>query len=112
MFQMDKRIPVTAAELGRAIRVWLRVMPKHIWRALEKYQIAALDKRQRQDEEPPVHGAVADHIVAQLERARWAVTRPEPPSDLGSPPPWDARTNEHAPPDGQDGGERLPGPGL
>lgn len=85
---MDKRIAVTPSELGRAIRVWLRIMPKHIWRALEKYQLAALDKRQDPDEAPQVHAAVADHIVDQFERARWDVSRPEPPTDLGSPPPW------------------------
>lgn len=85
---MDKRIAVTPAELGRAIRVWLRIMPRHIWRALEKYQLAALEKRHDHDEEPQVHAALADHIVGQLERARWDVTRPEPPADLGSPPPW------------------------
>ena len=85
---MDKRIAVTPAELGRAIRVWLRVMPKHIWRALEKHQVAALEKRHNPDEAPSVHAAVADHIVAQFERARWDVSRPEPPADLGSPPPW------------------------
>jgi hypothetical protein len=88
MFHMDKRIPVTPAELARAIRVWLRIMPKPIWRALEKYQLAALDKRQDPDEAPQVHGAVANHIVDQFERARWDVTRPEPPPGLGSPPPW------------------------
>jgi len=85
---MDKRIAVTRAELGRALRVWLKVMPQHIWRALEKYQLAALEKRQRRDEEPQVHAAVADHIVTHFERARWDVTQPEPPTDLGSPPPW------------------------
>ncbi|HYE28121.1 MAG TPA: hypothetical protein VEA61_07795 [Allosphingosinicella sp.] len=84
---MDKRIAVTSAELARAIRVWLRVMPKPVWRALERYQIAALDKRQKQDEEPPVHAAVADHIVGHFEQADWEVTRPEP-KPLGSPPPW------------------------
>lgn len=85
---MDKRIAVTPAELGRAIRVWLRVMPKHVWRALEKYQVAALEKRHDPDEAPQVHAAVADHIVDQLVRARWDVSRPEPTNDLGSPPPW------------------------
>ena len=85
---MDKRITVTPAELSRAVRVWLRVMPKPVWRALEKYQLAALDKRHDPDEAPQVHAAVADHIVGQFERARWQVTRPEPPVDLGSPPPW------------------------
>jgi hypothetical protein len=84
---MDKRITVTPAELGRAIRVWLRVMPKHIWRALEKYHLAALEKRQTPDEEPQVHAAVADHIVDHFERANWEISRPEP-KDLGSPPPW------------------------
>ena len=84
---MDKRIAVTPAELARAIRVWLRVMPKHIWRALEKYQVAALEKRHDPDEAPQVHGAVADHIADHFERANWQITRPEP-KDLGSPPPW------------------------
>jgi hypothetical protein len=85
---MDKRIAVTPAELTRAIRVWLRIMPKHVWRALEKYQLASLEKRHDPDEAPLVHAAVADPIVDQLVRARWDVNRPEPPTDLGSPPPW------------------------
>jgi len=84
---MDKRITVTPAELSRAVRVWLRVMPKPIWPALEKYQIAALDKRHDPDEAPQVHAAVADHIAGHFERANWEITRPEP-RDLGSPPPW------------------------
>jgi hypothetical protein len=83
---MDKRITVTSAELARAIRVWLRVMPKHIWRALEKYQVAALEKRHDPNEEPQVHAAVAEHIAGHVERANWEITRPEP-KDLGSPPP-------------------------
>jgi hypothetical protein len=89
MFHMDKRIAVTPSELARAIGVWLRVMPKHIWRALEKYQIASLEKRQNPDEAPPVHAAVAEHIADHFERARWEITRPEPKAP-GSPPPWSA----------------------
>jgi hypothetical protein len=85
--RMSKRIAVTSAELARAIRVWLRVMPKPIWHALEKYQIAALEKRQDPDGEPQVHGAVAEHIADHFERANWEITRPEP-KDLGSPPAW------------------------
>ena len=78
---MDKRIAVSPAELARAMKVWLRIMPKAVWRALEKHQIAALEKRQDPDEEPRVHAALADHIVGQFERARWEVSRPEPPAD-------------------------------
>jgi hypothetical protein len=84
---MDERIPVGPAELARAIRVWLRVMPKPIWRALEKYQLAALEKRHDPDEEPQVHAALAEHIADHFGRADWRVSRPEP-RDLGSPPPW------------------------
>jgi hypothetical protein len=84
---MDTRITVTPAELARAIRVWLRVMPKPVWRALERYQVAALDKRTDPEGEPQVHAAVAEHIAGHFERAHWEITRPEP-KDLGSPPPW------------------------
>ena len=84
---MDKRIAVTRSELARAIGVWLRVMPKPIWRALERYQVAALEKRQNADEAPQVHAAVAEHIAGHFERANWEITRPEPKA-LGSPPPW------------------------
>lgn len=84
---MDKRIAVTPAEVAQAIRVWLRVMPRPIWRALEKYELAALEKRQDPDEAPQVHGAVAEHIADHFRRANWEITRPEP-KDLGSPPPW------------------------
>lgn len=87
LFSMAERITVTPAELAQAIRVWLRIMPKPVWRALEKYQIAAIEKRQDPDGEPPVHGAVAEHIADHFERANWEISRPEP-KDLGSPPPW------------------------
>lgn len=84
---MEPRIAVTPAELARAIRVWLRVMPRTVWRALEKYQLEALEKRHDPDQAPQVHGAVADHIADHFRRANWEITRPEP-KDLGSPPPW------------------------
>jgi hypothetical protein len=87
MFYMDKRIAVTPAELAKAVAVWLRVMPRHVWRAFEKYQLASLDKRQMPDEAPKVHAAVAEHIAGHFERADWEITRPEP-KPLGSPPPW------------------------
>jgi hypothetical protein len=86
MFAMDKRIRVTREALVSALRVWLRVMPKRIWRELEKHQIAALDKRQ--GDEPPVRTAVAEHLADKFEQASWEVTHPEPPQGLGSPPPW------------------------
>ena len=41
---MDRRIIVTAAELTAAMTVWLRVMPKRIWRELEQYHLAAKEK--------------------------------------------------------------------
>ncbi|HEX8381489.1 MAG TPA: hypothetical protein VF619_13185 [Allosphingosinicella sp.] len=84
---MEERIIVTRTELAGAVRVWLRVMPKPVWRALEKYQIAALEKRQDPEEEPKVHAAVAEHIAGHFERANWEISRPRP-RDLGSPPPW------------------------
>jgi hypothetical protein len=82
-----ERITVTPAELAQAIRVWLRTMPKHVWRAFRKYELAALEKRQNPDEEPQVHAAVADHIAGHVERANWEISRPEF-RHLGSPPPW------------------------
>lgn len=84
---MDKRIAVTPAELARAVAVWLRVMPKHIWRAFERHQLDSLEKRHDCDRAPNVHATVAEHIAGHFERAEWEITRPEP-KPLGSPPPW------------------------
>ena len=84
---MPKRIAVTREALTKAIFVWLRIMPKRIWRELEKYELAAKDKRQDPNRKPDVHGALAEHIADQFERANWEITYPEPPHP-GSPPAW------------------------
>lgn len=79
------RITVTAAQLATAMTVWLRVMPKRIWRELEAHHLVA--KQKRQGPKPDAERAVAEHLVEQFERANWEVTHPEPKA-LGSPPPW------------------------
>jgi hypothetical protein len=84
---MPERITVTPRELVAAVRVWLRTMPRRIWRELERYEVAAKEKRQDPDEAPQVHSAVADHIARQLHGAAWEVTRP-PSEAPGSPPAW------------------------
>ncbi len=82
---MEKRITVATAELATAMTVWLRVMPKRIWRELEVHHLAAKEKRQ--GERPDAERAVAEHLAKQFERADWQVTHPEPKA-LGSFPPW------------------------
>jgi|GEM_PF-2188971 len=84
---MPERITVTPRELVAAVRVWLRTMPRRIWRELERYELAAQEKRQDPDEAPQVHSAVADHIARQLHGADWEVTRPHPEAP-SSPPAW------------------------
>jgi hypothetical protein len=84
---MPERITVTPKELVAAVRVWLRTMPRRIWRELERYEAAAKEKRQDPDAAPQVHAAVADHIARQLHGAAWEVTRPAPEAP-SSPPAW------------------------
>ena len=73
---MDRRIIVTAAELTAAMTVWLRVMPKRIWRELEQYHLAAKEKRQ--GEKPDVEKAVSEHLANHFERANWQVSYEKP----------------------------------
>jgi hypothetical protein len=87
---MSIRLPVTPSELAKALLVWLRIMPRRVWRELESYEAAARDKRHDPERRPDVQAAIAEHIAGQIERANWEVTRPEPHS-LGSPPPWQGR---------------------
>ena len=73
---MDRRTVVTRHELARAIAVWLTVMPKHIWKDLENYYLLAEQKRQ--EARPQVEEAVADHLAARFERAKWEVSYEKP----------------------------------
>lgn len=84
---MSSRIPVTPVELAKAILVWLRVMPKRVWRDLEAYERAAKEKRHDPESKPDPEAAIAAHIVHHMQAAEWTVTRPETEAP-GSPPPW------------------------
>ena len=84
---MRKRITVTRETLVTALVIWLRTMPKRIWHELEKYELAAKDKRQNPDEKPDVHGAVSEHIADHFERGNWEISYPEP-APPESPPAW------------------------
>jgi hypothetical protein len=88
---MSEPIVVTREKLATAMTVWLRVMPKRIWRELEKHNLLALQKRQ--GNRPDVERAVAEHLAEQFSVAKWEVNHAEP-GGLGSPPSW-----EHNPAD-------------
>lgn len=64
---------MTRGELATAIGIWLKVMPKRIWRELEKHNLLALEKRQ--GPRPEVEKAVAERLAGEFERRGWDVSR-------------------------------------
>lgn len=72
------RITVTPEKLKRAILIWLRVMPKHVWRRYEDYERKAADKRHLPEDEPNARGELADYLAGRFEKADWEITHPEP----------------------------------
>ncbi len=67
MFCTKKRIAVTPEQLAASLIVWLRVMPKYVWREFEKYQLAAREKRQ--GDRPDVERAVAEHLAGTIRQS-------------------------------------------
>ena len=72
-----KRITVSQKELATAVLVWLRVMPKHVWRKYEAYERLVAAKRHRIEDEPRAREEIASYIAAKLNQAGWEVSYPE-----------------------------------
>lgn len=77
MFCNMKRITVTRNELERAIRVWLRVMPKRVWRKYEAYERLAAEKRAGDEDRPQAREEMASYIAGKFAQAGWEITYPE-----------------------------------
>jgi hypothetical protein len=73
---MPGRITVARDKLAAALTVWLKTMPKHVWRELEKHNLLALEKRQ--GARPEIERQVAEHIAAKFEQVSWEVSHEEP----------------------------------
>jgi hypothetical protein len=72
------RITVTPDKLKLAFRIWLRVMPKHVWRRFEAYERKMADKRHLPEDEPDARGELADYLAERFAAAHWEITHPEP----------------------------------
>lgn len=73
-----ERITVSEKELATAVMVWLRVMPKHVWRKYEAYERLAAQKRQTAEDEPQAREAIAFYIAHKFAQAGWEITYPRP----------------------------------
>ena len=83
MFSRMKRIIVTQEELARAVLVWLRVMPKRVWRRYEAYERLVAAKRHTIEDEPRAREEVADFVAEKVRQAGWEITYPEPEQKSG-----------------------------
>jgi hypothetical protein len=72
------RVVVTREKLKNALLIWLRVMPKHVWRQFEAYERKAAEKRQMPEDEPKAREEMADYIADQFVRRNWEITHAEP----------------------------------
>jgi|GEM_PF-4242170 len=72
------RIVVTHDKLKIALRIWLRVMPKHVWRRYEDYERKMAGKRHSPEDEPNARGEMADYLAGHFEMADWEITHPKP----------------------------------
>jgi hypothetical protein len=73
-----KRITVTPEKLRQAILIWLRVMPKHVWRRYEAYERLAAAKRHSEADEPKAREEIAEYLAGRFGQANWEITHPEP----------------------------------
>jgi hypothetical protein len=82
------RIMVTSEELERAIAVWLKTMPRHLWRAYEA-MLAVDEKRRNPDDRVDPHHVLAAYLAGKFAQVKWEATypAPPPPGDYNSPTP-------------------------
>jgi hypothetical protein len=55
-----RRVVVTRDKLKLALQIWLRVMPKHVWRRFEAYERKMAEKRHMPEDEPKAREEIAD----------------------------------------------------
>ncbi|HEY0114572.1 MAG TPA: hypothetical protein VGB54_02515 [Allosphingosinicella sp.] len=83
---------VTPQELERAVCVWLKVMPPHLWRPYQR-MLEIDQKRRREGDTVDPRNILAAYIAGQFMRARWDVSHPLPPTltpnTMQKPPPRD-----------------------
>lgn len=83
----DPIIRISPDELRRAIAVWLRVMPNHLWRPYEK--MLAIDRKvRREGDTVDPRDILAEYVTGKFVQANWTATRERPPvmMDLTSQP--------------------------
>jgi hypothetical protein len=68
---------VTPQELERAVCVWLKVMPAHLWRPYQR-MLEIEQKRRREGDTVDPRNILAAYIAGQFRRARWEVSHPQP----------------------------------
>lgn len=66
-------VTVTPAELEHAIAVWLKVMPKHLWRDYER-MLQIDPKRLNQEDRVDPRQVLAAYLCGEFERANWSTS--------------------------------------
>jgi hypothetical protein len=62
---------VTPDELATTLRVWLRTMPKHLWRPYEQMLAAAGSRRIGADDRVDPADVIAAYMVEKFAQTRW-----------------------------------------
>jgi hypothetical protein len=70
-------ITVTPEELRRDFTVWLKVMPKSLWRSY--LAMLEVDPRRRNPEDRvDPHALLGEYLAEQFVRAKWTAPYPKP----------------------------------
>jgi hypothetical protein len=78
MFRRMKRVVVTPEQLSTALLIWLRVMPKHVWRRYEAFERKQAEKRHSAEDEPKAREEIADYLAGRFSKSGWEITHDAP----------------------------------
>ncbi|HEY0116270.1 MAG TPA: hypothetical protein VGB54_11150 [Allosphingosinicella sp.] len=76
MDDSQPRITVTPEQLERNFRVWLKVMPLHLWRPYQA-MLAVDPTRRTEEHRVDPHDILAAYLREKFTLARWTATYPE-----------------------------------
>jgi len=76
------RVPVSRQELERAMAVWLRTMPSHLWKPYLA-MLAVDPKRRTEDDRADPRDILASYIAAKFHQVHWEASYEQPGPSAG-----------------------------
>jgi hypothetical protein len=74
MFRYMNRVVVPREKLIRALIIWLRLMPKHVWRQYGAYEHKAAKKGPPEDD-LKLRQEIAQYLAGRFDVANWEITQ-------------------------------------